>query len=510
MPDPGPCLLAVDVGTSSAKAILFRAGQGVVAEERAAYATHLPRPGWAEQDADEILAALVAGVRRLVERSGVAPGEVSGLVLDGIWNSLLPLDAAGRPLCRALTWADQRAARQSEALRAELDVEEVRAATGCSLHPMYGLARLRWLREEAPELFRRTDRFATVKEYLLGRLFGVRAVDRSTASGTGLWSHRTLDWDAGLLALVGTSPARFGECLEPTALLPGLRPELAREMGLAAGTPGVPGAADGAAAHLGAVGMGSDRLSLSVGTSAALRLRLDAPRVARGSEAWCYYLAEGSWLGGGVLHAAGNLLRWLVEDVLGAPAPGGPAAVDAAVDALMGEAAEVAPGAGGLLFLPLLSGERCPNDRPDLRGTVEGLGFQHGRRHLARALLEGSAYAMHAVYRMLAAGGAPEPVVTGGILRSPAWLSIVADLFGRRLWLPSIPESAAFGSVLMGLKAVGACASLEEAARLVTTAGAVDPDPGRQRAYQPVREGYNRLHQRLLAAPPRTGAGGGT
>lgn len=506
MTGSGPCLLAVDVGTSSAKAILYRAGEGVVAEERAPCSIHLPRPGWAEQDADEVLGAVVAAVRRLVERSGAAPGEVSALVLDGIWNSLLPLDAAGRPLCRALTWADQRAAPQSEALRAELDVEEVRAATGCSLHPMYGLARLRWLREEAPELFRRTDRFATLKEYLLGRLFGVRAVDRSTASGTGLWSHRTLDWDAGLLARVGASPARFGECLEPTALLPGLRPELAREMGLAAGTPGVPGAADGAAAHLGAVGMASDRLSLSVGTSAALRLRLDAPRVARGSEAWCYYLAEGSWLGGGVLHAAGNLLRWLAEEVLGAP--GGAAGLDAAVDALVGEAAGVAPGAGGLLFLPLLSGERCPHDRPDLRGAVEGLGFQHGRRHLARALLEGSAYAMHAVYRMLAAGGAPEPVVTGGILRSPAWLSIVADLFGRRLWLPSIPESAAFGSVLMGLKAVGACSSLGEAARLVTTAGAVEPDADRQRAYRPVREAYDRLHQRLLAAPARTGAGG--
>ena len=494
-------VVAVDVGTSSAKAILYRVGEGVLAEERTVYRTSIPHPGWAEQDADEVFAAVVAGVRRLMDRAKVAPGEVSALVLDGIWHSLLPLDKAGRPLSRALTWSDQRAAPQAAALAAELDVEKVRATTGCSLHPMYGLPRLRWLREEAPELFRQTDRFATIKEYLLGRFFGVRAVDLATASGSGLWNLGTLDWDRELLALSGTTPERFAECVEPTALLPGLVPDVAREMGLAAGTPGVAGASDGAAAHLGAVGMRSDRLSLSVGTSAALRLRVDGPRVTRGSGAWCYYLAEGSWLVGGVLHAGGNLLRWLAVEMLGAKEPGGPLEVDAAVDALLSEAAQAPVGADGLLFLPFLSGERCPVDRADLRGALRGLGFEHGRRHLARALLEGSAFGMYAAYRMLSAGGAPEPVVTGGILRSPIWLSIVADLFGRRLWLPKIPESAAFGSVLMGLKAVGASSSLSQAAELVTTAGQVEPDAERQRAYLPVREAYDRLHDQLLHEP---------
>jgi len=500
MPGSSPSVLGLDVGTSSVKAILFRAGQGIVAEERTAYSTFIPRPGWAEQDGDEVLAAVMAGVRRLVERAGIAPGEVSALALDGIWQSLLPLDGGGRPLCRALTWADQRAAPQAAALAAELDVEDLRATTGCSLHPMYGLPRLLWFRDERPELFRRTERFATIKEYLLTRLFGPKVVDLATASGSGLWNLRTRDWDRQLLSLANTSADRFAPCVEPTTLLPGLLPEVSREMGLLCGTPGVAGAADGAAAHLGAVGLGSDRLSLSVGTSAALRLRLDAPRVTPGSGAWCYYLAEGNWLAGGVLHAGGNLLRWLAEEVLGS-AEATLSTMDATIEALVNEAGAVPPGADGLCFLPLLSGERCPVDRPDLRGALRGLGFHHGRRHLVRALLEGSAYAMYAIYRMLAAGEAPEPVVTGGILTSPVWLSIVADLFGRRLWIPSIPESAAFGSVLMGLKGIGACASLSEASRFVTTAGLVEADPDRQRAYLPVREAYDRLHAELLRDP---------
>ena len=107
-----------------------------------------------------------------------------------------------------------------------------------------------------------------------------------------------------------------------------------------------------------------------------------------------HYLAEGNWLAGGVLHGAGNALRWLSGRLLGVTAED---AVDAAVEALVDEAASMPVGAGGLLFLPLLAGERCPHDRPEARGTVHGLGFEHGRAHLARALLEGVAYGMFAI-----------------------------------------------------------------------------------------------------------------
>jgi gluconokinase len=488
-------LISVDIGTSSTKAILYEIGGEVVAEDRAAYRTYYPESGWVEQDPDEILAAVLAATKRLVAGAGVRASSVAALVFGGIWHSLLPVDAEGRPLCRATTWADLRSVPQNEALRSSLDSEAVKEKTGCTLHPMYFLSRLQWLREEAPEIFRRADRFVSIKEYVLFRLFGTRLVDQAMASGTGLWNMRSMDWDGELLSQVGLTRARFSECVEPATILPGLHREYAEAMGLAEGTPGVIGAADGALAHLGAVGLSEERMSLSVGTSVALRLRTASPRAIRGSEAWCYYLAEGNWLVGGVLHDGGNTLTWLADRVFGAASAG-----DEIFDEMSRMAGEVPPGAEGLFFLPFFGGERSPHYHPEAKGTLHGLSFNHTRGHMVRALMEGLAYCMASVYRTLSLESSPEPVVTGGILKSSTWLGIVADFLGKTLWLPGVEESAAWGGVILGLKAVGVYPSLAGAASLVRTAGKLEPDPGRSEVYRELMTAYDELYARLYAA----------
>jgi gluconokinase len=217
-------------------------------------------------------------------------------VFDGAWQSMVPVDRDGEALARASIWADTRSLRQNERLKERLDTEEVRRRTGCCLHPMYFLSRLAWMKEEAPEVFRRADSFVSIKEYVIQHLFGARKVDHSIASGTGAWNMRTLDWDADLLSEVGLTPDRFSECVEPTSMLPGLTRGSATRLGLREGTPGIIGAADGALSHLGSVGLAETRMSLTVGTGAALRRRMSSPRIVPGTEAWCYYLAEGNWL----------------------------------------------------------------------------------------------------------------------------------------------------------------------------------------------------------------------
>ena len=485
-------LISVDIGTSSVKAILFEIGGSVVSTERAAYPTCYTQPGRAEQDPDEVLAALVAAVRRLVAAAALPPSSIAAIVFGGIWQSLLPIDAQNRPLCRATTWADLRSKAQNEFLRSSLDNEAVKEATGCSLHPMYLLSRLLWLKQEAPDVFQRADRFVSIKEYLLSRLFDTRLVDFSMASGTGIWNMRTMDWDRELLSRVGLAGARFSDCVEPATTISGLRREFAAEMGLAAGTPGVIGAADGALAHLGAAGLCDNRMSLSVGTSVALRLRVDSPRVIRGSEAWCYYLAEGNWLLGGVLHDGCNTLTWLADNLFDtARAPGH------VLEEMSRLAGEVAPGSDGLFFLPYFGGERSPHYRPDARGTIHGLCFNHGKGHMVRALMEGLAYCMLCVHRSLSLDSTPEIVVTGGILNSPTWLGIVADFLGAPLLLPDVDESAAWGGIILGLRAIGVHSSLPEAARTVRAAGRIEPQPSQRDAYMGLLNEYDALYSRL-------------
>jgi gluconokinase len=491
----GACIVSVDIGTSSAKGILCGLDGTVVAEERVPYACYYPEPGWVELDADQVLAGVVELVSRLTQRAGVAASRVEAIVFGGIWHSLLPIDADGRPLSRALTWADQRSAKQNAELRARLDNEDVRARTGCALHPMYFLSKILWFKTAAPEVYARTARFVSIKEYILSRLYGTRVVDRSIASGTGVWNIATGDWDHDLLAAAGVGEARFSECVEPTSMVAGLGRSWASAMGLSAGAPAVVGAADGALAHLGAVGFAENRMSLSAGTSIALRLSRPEPCTERGSEAWCYYLADGRWLRGGVAHDGGNTLRWFADTILHA-SPGD----EAVFDRMNALAREATAGALGLCFFPLFGGERCPHYRPEARGGIVGLSFNHGEAELTRALFEGLAFCIRSLYLMLAGEARPGVVVTGGILQSPVWLEIVADCLGKPLWLPAVNESAAWGGVVLGLKAIGAYPDLASAsASLVGVAGAVEPTPAREAAYQTIMSAYDRLYARLYA-----------
>ena len=488
------CIVSIDLGTSSAKGMLCTVEGAILAQGSASYPCYYPEPGWVEQDADEVLAGVVKVIGSLVRQADVTSSSVEAIVFGGIWQSFLPLDAEDRPLCKALIWADQRSAKENALLRARLDNEELRARTGCALHPMYFLSRILWFKNQAPDLYTHTARFVSIKEYVLTQLYGTRVVDRSTASGTGVWNISKRDWDYELLASVDAGEARFSDCVEPTSIVHGLKSNYAAAMGLSQGVPAVVGAADGALAHLGAVGLVEDRMSFSAGTSIALRMMCAEPRTVRGSEAWCYYLADGHWLRGGVAHGGGNALNWFATNMLGARSGD-----DEKVFDRMNELAlDAAPGASGLRFFPLFGGERCPNYRPDARGGIMGLSLNHSVADLTRALYEGLAFSIRAIYRMLAADMRPDLVVTGGILKSPVWLKIVADCLGKPLWRPAVDESAVWGGVVLGLKAIGAYPDLATASSsLVGTAGTVESTAAHQAAYERIMSEYERLYARL-------------
>jgi gluconokinase len=488
----GACLIAVDIGTTRSKALLYRFDQGLVSMSSCGYGTSHPKPGYAEQDAAEVLEAVFRAVADLVQSQDLAPGSVEALSFAGIWQSLLPLDREGRPLSRALTWADTRALAESRALRARLDAEQVAARTGCGLHPMYFLPRLLWLRDTAPEILGRTSKLVSIKEYVLYHLFGCFAVDRSIASGTGIWNMATREWDRELLSEIGLDVGLFSPIYEPTHTLAGLLPEAATRMGLLPGTPGVIGAADGALSHLGGCALRPERLSVTVGTGAGLRRLVSGPTLIPGGEAWCYYLAEEQWLLGGIVQSAGNVVTWFADTFLGRE--GEDPEVYRKIDRYAGE---IPPGADGLRILPYLAGERCPRERPESRGAVYGLAFSHTLKHLARATLEGISYVLYTVYRMLAQEGSFEIVLTGGLAASEVWIQLTADLFQQRLLVPKVSETSAWGAVLIALRALGTLDSLDQAERFVEIGHEVAPDPIAAETYAELRRSLDRLYGRL-------------
>ncbi len=479
-------IAAVDIGTSSTRALLFDDAQFTGRAVAVEYALQRPAPGAAELDPATVLRALIKCLCDL----NLACGETIDCVsLSSAMHSLIAVDAAGAALTPAYTWADNRAARQAAALRATAGAQALYAATGVPIHPMSPLVKLLWLKEMLPAVFAQAAKFVSIKEYVCYHLFERWIVDDSVASASGLYSLAARDWSAAALAIAGIGRDRLSPVARTETVLRGLLPDPASAMNLDRSMPFVLGASDGCLANLGAgllAGESHRRAVLTIGTSGALRMAVDRPAPDAAMRTFCYALGYEQFVIGGATNGGGLPLRWLRDNFpqlridVAADAIGPPASVDpyAALAAL---AAQAPPGAGGLLFHPYLAGERAPLWNSDARASFIGLNFGHRPAHMVRAVMEGVLFNLAMILEVLeelAGGPVDEIIAGGGFAHSPFWLQMAADLFGRPLLVAENPETTAQGAALLAVRTLGHAGSLHNVVALMKQPGRrVLPNP---------------------------------
>jgi len=494
-----PVVLGVDLGTTNAKAAAYGLDGGRVAEASVEVGLADTPAGRAEQDPDEVLRAVAEAVAEVTGRLRTVGRPVVGVGFSGAMHSVLAVDGHGRPLTHAVLWADGRAAPQVAAIARRTDVAALVARTGTPLHPMAPLAKLRWWAEEEPELAARAARWVSLKEHVLAALTGQTVVDHSIASATGLLDIAARDWDPEALTLAGVSRERLSPLVHPSARLDGLVGDWADRLGLPPDVPLVAGASDGPLANLGTGAVEPGVASLTVGTSGAVRLVVDRPQGDPTGRLFCYAGAGDDYVVGGAVNNGGLALKWARDRLLPELASAAVAAGKDPFDAFDDLAGGVPPGAGGLVFLPHLAGERAPRWVPGLRGALVGLTLEHGREHVLRALLEGVVLHLATVVEALrAAGHAPGALrASGGFTASPLWLSIAADVLGMPLTVPARVEGSAFGAALVAMDALGLADARALSLGVTRDALTVDPDPGRAARYRLVLDVYRRLEADL-------------
>jgi gluconokinase len=467
--------VGVDLGTTGARAAVFDGAGRPLGETTREYPLYTPRPGWAEQDADQVWTTAAACLRGALRRANLRRPRVA-LGISGTFHNVLPIGQDGRPRGRALIWADTRAVLEAAQIKASHDPSELYARSGCPVHPMYLPAKLRWLRAHGGA----APRYGTIMEDFAHRLTGVWACSRSAASGTGLLNMLRGAWDEELLEIAGVRADQLGPLVEPTEVLGQLTPEAAQATGLDRSSVVVPGAGDGVLSSLGAGTIGPGQMTATIGTSGAVRLVADAPKVDRQARTWCYYLAAGRWVAGAAINNGGIAFRWAAEKLLRA----GSRAYQRTLD----WAEEAGPGAGGLLFLPFLTGERAPYWNADARGVLAGLAIEHDHRHIARATLEGICYRMRSIALALdeVAGPVTEIRATGGYTRSPFWLQMLADVLERPLVVPSVQEASALGAAELAMLGTGALPDLAATGSFVTIGQPIEPNAARSAIYRRV------------------------
>lgn len=496
-------LLGLDLGTSSVKAVLFdpQSSQTLAVAARE-YPIQRPTPDRAEQDPAAWWEAVVAVTRSVLVQAG--RHDVAAVSFSGQMHGTVLLDAAGQPVHPAIIWADGRSAAACVQLVAPLGPARYAAITGTLPAPGFLGATLLWLAQHAPDLLVRTHQVVLPKDYIRLRLTGEVATEVSDAAGSGVFDVARRQWASEILAAAGLPQSLFPPVLASTAVAGRLSTAVAEAMGLPAGVPVIAGCADQPAQAIGNGLLAPGAASVTVGSGGQVFVPLQ-PAGYRGGPADAplslptdprlhvfNHAVPGMWYVLGAILSAGLALRWLRQVT-------GLAGVPDAYARLSAEAAVVAPGADGLIFLPYLAGERTPHMDPRARGAFVGLSAYHGRGHLARAVMEGVALALRQVLEICLTLGEPvtQLIAAGGGAASPVWRQILADVLGRPLRQSLLAEQAGVGAALLAGVGAGIYPDLATACRQVVQRGPItEPDPSQLAV-------YDDLYARFLALYPR-------
>jgi xylulokinase len=481
-------LIGVDVGTSGTRALAVTADGELVAEANRPHDLLTPRPGWTEQDPAQWWDAAKAALAEVAERAD----DVAGIGLTGQMHGSVFLDGGDEVIRPALLWNDQRTAAECDEITERVGERRLLEIAGNPALTGFQAPKIRWLANHEPDSYARVASVLLPKDYVRLMLTGERATDASDASGTLLLDVRARDYAADILDALEIPRDWLPHVHEGPDVTGTLRDDVAAELGLPAGLPVAAGGGDNAAAAVGVGVVREGAVSTSIGTSGVLFAHRDAfaPDPSGRVHAFCHAVPDAFHLMAVALSSGGSLSWW--RDQTGAD-----------FDALVAEAEDVDPGAEGLLFLPYLSGERTPHLDPHARGAFVGLTLRHGRGHMTRAVMEGVAFSMRDGLEIMRGLGTPDDDLRaiGGGARSPLWMRLQADVYGRPVRRTVIDEGPAYGAALLAGVAAGVFADVEEASTRVKLRDEVtEPDGERARRYDELYAIYAGLYPALREA----------
>jgi xylulokinase len=478
--------IGADVGSQSVKGVLLDPDGRVVATAGAPCTMTHPYSGWAEQDPLSWERCLAEVVGRLLADGPAGPDDVGHLALACQVDGVVPVDARIEPLRDAVIWLDRRAVGQASELAVKVGDAEAFEITGLNVDASHTAPKIMWLRDEEPELFRAARSMPPVAAFLVGRLTGVLAQDPANASSSLLYDVAGGDWSDRMLEAAGVDPEILAPVRPAVEVAGTLTTEAARLLGLPVTCRVLVGTGDDHAASIGAGATRPGIIADITGTAEPVtvtsdELVFDPDRMvethAHGVEGLLLIENPGFVSGGSTL--------WLAQSVLGVPQ-----------QAVFERAAEAPAGADGVGFLPALTGSMTPRWNGDMRGAFTGLSMNHDARHLARAVLEGCAFALRDIVdRLHDLGlGGQEIRVVGGGARSPLWLQIKADVIGRPVRPVLAAEATATGAAILAGLAAGTFAGIAEA-----TARAVEVAPEPVRPRTETRDLYETAYARYRA-----------
>ncbi|MHC1480930.1 FGGY-family carbohydrate kinase [Frateuria aurantia] len=495
--------LGIDIGTQSTKAVLVDADGKVLASASQGYQVDRPAPLHAEQWPEVWWQAVRDCIVGCTGQVGPhISGDISGICISSLYGgSGIPVDAQMNPLYPCLIWQDRRAEAEAEWVRQHIGSERIHAITGNGIDSYYGFTKMLWLQKHQPAIWEQTRYLLPPNSYIAWCLTGQLAIDHSSAGNIGgIYALRERNWSPELLAAMQIPAAKLPERLiESTDEVGRLRDDMADELGLGGPIPVYIGGVDAAIATFAAGVVRPGQHVAMLGTSMCwgyIDSGLEAPP---GLVSFPYVLDGQRYLYrfGGAL-TAGGAVSWFRDSFY---RPDHPEMSEAELHQLMETQAETTPaGAQGLLFLPYLMGERSPVWDARASAAFVGLGLQHGRGHMYRAVLEGVAMALRHNIEAGSHQGIQldeRLIVVGGAAHSDLWMQIIADITQRDIYTIEEQVEAAMGAALLAGIGSGEIGADAIASGWIHLQRRARPDPRHAARYEAMFELYRDLYPAL-------------
>ncbi len=485
MGEKGQYIAILDIGTTGTRSIIYDLEARTIGTSYTEYPTKAEVPQQSEQDPMDWWRTSGETMNEAVRQARINPKDIVGLGVCTQRAAICPMDKNGEILYPALTWMDARESPSYKAMREKVGQK-------------YAIQKIYWIKDNYPEIFEKTHKFVSTDSYIYFKLTGIIGSDYSN-SIYGVLDPETLKWSDEMAEEFGIPVDKWPDLYQAGTVIGEVTKEAADHIGLAAGTPVVVGGGDQQCASVGVGAIKEGVAKATTGTGTFVDANLEKPiKDPLGILFTLPHVLKGRWVLEGVLPGTGAILKWFRDEFCHQEKN---LAQSMGIDpyAIIEDQAEtVEPGAAGLFVIPLFMFSR---------GEIVNLSFAHTRRHVARAIMEGTAYGMRGMIDLMAGMGVniEELRIDGGGARSPLWRQIQADIVGKKVVVPQLAESTSVGAAILTSCGTGCYGGIEAAVdSMIKILEERMPEPKNQKIYN---EYHPKFMELLLAGFAKVQAG---
>ncbi len=494
-------IIACDVGSQGLKAILCDESLSILFSCYEQYDIIYPKPGWAEQNPEDWINALIKSLRSIVLNTGIHKSRIRVIGIDCQVEGILPVDSRGKSLRNCIIWMDRRAVPQTKRIGQLIDQDELFKITGLNNDSYHVAPKILWIKDNEQDIFDKTAKFLTPASYVLLRMTGEYATDYSNATTTMLCDIRKKSWDRKLFELMDISFDLMPKIVPATEIIGKVNKQFAEATGLDTETLVIAGCGD---EHAATIGTGVTREGLVCDITGT------AEPVCAPSKTVIYdksrlvethgHADPDKWLLENPGFVSGGNLRWFRDQLSQSEKAVELFSGIDAYDILMKEAERVEAGSAGVIFLPMMMGAMTPEWNPRAKAAFFGLTLYHTREHLVRAILEASAFGLRDIVDSIETSGLKidEIRICGGGSKSPLWRQIKADVTGKKVSIVSDGNDTCFGAAILAAVAIGYFNSIDEAVEAtIKVVDTLEPEKDRFEIYCDAYEKYREIFERL-------------